>query len=106
MALPFVLSAPTGLARMSVPRAGLAQALLSLVKNAFDATADHGARVMIEVTATAESYRVAIEDQRVGRRGRWFRLVGVSQAATASRASKVAMGAKCDDRSEKQPSDG
>ncbi len=61
-----VVRAPTGLAPVSVPRAGLSQALLSLVKNAFDASERNGAPVVVQVTESTATFRVAIEDQGAG----------------------------------------
>jgi two-component system sensor histidine kinase RegB len=49
-----------------VPRAGLSQALLSLIANAFDATANAESPVVIDVSATADTFRVAISDEGRG----------------------------------------
>ena len=49
-----------------VPRAGYAQAVLSLVKNAFDATANDALPVVVEVTHGQNSVRVAVEDRGAG----------------------------------------
>jgi two-component system sensor histidine kinase RegB len=51
---------------ISVPRAGLSQALLSLVKNAFDATGNREAPVVVHVVDTGEMFRVSIEDHGQG----------------------------------------
>jgi two-component system sensor histidine kinase RegB len=50
-----------------LPRAGLSQAVLSLVKNAFDATADdRGAPVVIELSQDHDCLRVTVADRGPG----------------------------------------
>ena len=50
-----------------LPRAGLSQAVLSLVKNAFDATADdRGAPVVIELSQDHDRLRVTVADRGPG----------------------------------------
>jgi two-component system sensor histidine kinase RegB len=61
-----VVRVPDGFPAISVPRAGLSQALLSLVKNAFDATGNREAPVVVHVVDTGEMFRVSIEDHGQG----------------------------------------
>ena len=57
---------PAGLTPVQLPRRSLAQALLSLVKNAFDATVDDVSAVVVEVSQDAERCRVAVQDRGPG----------------------------------------
>lgn len=59
-----VVRAAPDLLSVHVPRAGLRQTLLSLIANAFDANAD--APVVVDVTTTGDSFRVAVADQGPG----------------------------------------
>jgi two-component system sensor histidine kinase RegB len=61
-----VVHAPADLRPISVPRAGLSQALLSLVKNAFDATPHGETPVVMHVVDAGEMFRVSIEDRGQG----------------------------------------
>ena len=57
---------PAAQSAVVLPRAGLGQALLSLVKNAFDAS-DHGhSSVVVDVMQDAERLRVTVRDQGSG----------------------------------------
>jgi two-component system sensor histidine kinase RegB len=56
---------PPSIGSLELPRAGLAQALLSLVKNAFDATWDH-AHVVVDVARDRERLRLTVRDQGRG----------------------------------------
>jgi two-component system sensor histidine kinase RegB len=49
-----------------LPRAGLGQAVLSLVKNAFDATDKGGASVVVDVTQESHKLRVTVRDSGRG----------------------------------------
>ncbi len=49
-----------------LPRSGFAQVVLSLVKNAFDATGDAPLAVSVEVSADAEMLRVCVQDRGPG----------------------------------------
>ena len=49
-----------------LPRAGLGQALLSLVKNAFDASDRGNSSVVVDVTQDARRLRVTVRDQGQG----------------------------------------
>ena len=57
---------PARLMPIRLPRRGLAQALLSLVKNAFDATVDDVSAVVVEVSQDTETFRVAVQDRGPG----------------------------------------
>jgi two-component system sensor histidine kinase RegB len=49
-----------------VPRTGLSQTLASLIANAFDATANAESPVVINVSVTSDTFRVAISDEGCG----------------------------------------
>jgi two-component system sensor histidine kinase RegB len=49
-----------------VPRAGLAQALVSLIKNAFDATGNSDTPVLVDVSEAAGRFRVSVRDRGTG----------------------------------------
>ncbi len=57
---------PPSQAPVVLPRAGLGQALLSLVKNAFDATGRGAASVVIDVAQDAERLRLTVRDRGTG----------------------------------------
>ena len=57
---------PDSLQPVFLPRSGLAQVVLSLVKNAFDATGDAPLAVKLEVSRDAETLRVSVRDQGPG----------------------------------------
>jgi two-component system sensor histidine kinase RegB len=61
-----VLHTQPDLVPVLVPRGGLSQTLLSLVRNACEASADTRTPVVVEVTATAAVVRVSIVDQGHG----------------------------------------
>jgi two-component system sensor histidine kinase RegB len=61
-----VIHAAPDLGPVIVPRAGLSQTLASLIANAFDATANIEAPVVINVSATPDTFRVAISDEGCG----------------------------------------
>ena len=61
-----VVHIDVGLQPVVVPRAGLSQALLSLIGNAFDASDADASAVVVTVSATGETFRVAISDQGAG----------------------------------------
>ena len=49
-----------------VPRAGLSQTLLSLIANAFDATAHADTPVVVAITTSSDTFRIAIADEGPG----------------------------------------
>ena len=57
---------PETLQPVFLPRGGLAQVVLSLVTNAFDATGDAPLAVTLEVSRDAETLRVSVQDQGPG----------------------------------------
>jgi two-component system sensor histidine kinase RegB len=57
---------PSTLQHVFLPPSGLAQVVLSLVKNAFDATGDAGLPVRLEVSHDSEMLRVSVQDQGPG----------------------------------------
>jgi two-component system sensor histidine kinase RegB len=61
-----LVHAPPDLASLCVPRAGLAQTLLSLVTNALDASATTSEPVTVNVSMTPDVFRVAIADRGPG----------------------------------------
>src|SRR5262249_40942831 len=61
-----VVQAPPELSPVLVPRAGLAQTLLSLIANAFDATPNSDAPVVVDISTTSDSFRIAIADKGPG----------------------------------------
>ena len=61
-----VVHAPAELSPVLVPRAGLAQTLLSLIANAFDATPNSEAPVVVNISTTPETFRIAIADEGPG----------------------------------------
>jgi two-component system sensor histidine kinase RegB len=61
-----VVHAPAELSPVLVPRAGLAQTLLSLIGNAFDATPNSDAPVIVDISTTSETFRIEIADQGPG----------------------------------------
>lgn len=61
-----VVRATPDLGPVTVPRAGFSQALASLITNAFDATDDVASPVIVDVSATPDTFRVAISDQGRG----------------------------------------
>jgi two-component system sensor histidine kinase RegB len=71
-----VVRAAPDLRQVVIPRAGFAQALASLIANAFDATADADLPVVIDVSASAETFRVAISDEGRGLTAEGLRRAG------------------------------
>jgi two-component system sensor histidine kinase RegB len=61
-----VVHAAPELQPVLVPRAGLSQTLLSLIANAFDATPNGDSPVVINISATSETFRIAIADEGHG----------------------------------------
>ena len=61
-----VVHAPAELQPVLVPRAGLAQTLLSLIANAFDATPNSDAPVVVDISTTSDTFRIAIADKGPG----------------------------------------
>jgi two-component system sensor histidine kinase RegB len=61
-----VVHAPAELSPVLVPRAGLAQTLLSLIANAFDATPNSAAPVVVDISTTRDRFRIAIADDGPG----------------------------------------
>ena len=61
-----VVHTPAELHSVVVPRAGLTQTLLSLIANAFDATANSDAPVVIDISTTSDMFRIAIADEGPG----------------------------------------
>jgi len=61
-----VVHTPAELHSVVVPRAGLTQTLLSLIANAFDATANSDAPVVIDISTTSDTFRIAIADEGPG----------------------------------------
>jgi two-component system sensor histidine kinase RegB len=71
-----VVHAAPNLRPVIVPRAGLSQALASLIANAFDATENVEFPVIVDVSATPDTFRVAISDQGSGLSSEALRRVG------------------------------
>jgi two-component system sensor histidine kinase RegB len=61
-----VVHAAVELSPVLVPRAGLAQTLLSLIANAFDATPNSEAPVVVDISTTPDTLRIAIADEGPG----------------------------------------
>ena len=61
-----VVHAAPDLRPVLVPRTGLSQALLSLIANAFDATPTADTPVVVDVSTTNETFRVAVSDDGPG----------------------------------------
>ncbi len=61
-----VVHAPPELAPIVVPRAGLSQTLFSLIANAFDATPNTDAPVIVDISTTSDTFRIAIADKGLG----------------------------------------
>jgi two-component system sensor histidine kinase RegB len=65
----------SGQALIELPRAGLAQAMLSLVKNAFDAT-DESSRVVVDVSGSGNRIRLVVCDRGRGMSSEVLKRVG------------------------------
>jgi two-component system, sensor histidine kinase RegB len=61
-----IVQASSDLHPVLVPRAGLSQTLLSLIANAFDATGNADASVIIDLSATSNTFRIAVVDEGPG----------------------------------------
>jgi two-component system sensor histidine kinase RegB len=61
-----VVHAPPELPPVVIPRAGLSQTLLSLIANAFDATPDSDTAVIINISTTSDTFRIAVADEGPG----------------------------------------
>ena len=61
-----IVRAPSELQPVLVPRAGLAQTLLSLIANAFDAMPHLDAPVLVDISTTSDTFRIAIIDEGPG----------------------------------------
>jgi two-component system sensor histidine kinase RegB len=61
-----VVHAAPDLRPVLVPRTGLSQALLSLIANAFDATPTADTPVVVDVSTTNQTFRVAVSDDGPG----------------------------------------
>jgi two-component system sensor histidine kinase RegB len=61
-----VVHAPTDLPTIVVPRAGLRQTLLSLIANAFDATASGDSPVIVDVATHVDVVRISVVDNGPG----------------------------------------
>jgi two-component system sensor histidine kinase RegB len=61
-----VVHARAGLSPVLVPRAGLAQTLLSLIGNAFDATPNSDAPVVVDISTASDRFRIEIADEGPG----------------------------------------
>jgi two-component system sensor histidine kinase RegB len=61
-----VVHAAPELPPVVIPRAGLSQTLLSLIANAFDATPDSDTPVIIDISTTADMFRIAVADEGPG----------------------------------------
>jgi two-component system sensor histidine kinase RegB len=61
-----VVHAPEELPPVFIPRAGLSQTLLSLIANAFDATPDANTPVVVNISATSDTFRIEIADEGPG----------------------------------------
>ena len=57
---------PASVRAVRIPRVGFAQVVLSLVKNAFDATIDSASAVIVEVEQSPDGLRVAVHDRGLG----------------------------------------
>ena len=61
-----VVDVPSQMPALVAPRAGLRQTVLSLISNAFDASARLNSPVMVSVSAVDNAFRISVRDEGSG----------------------------------------